>query len=303
MNEWEDYWRQGNVSCFPDDPKLNRLLSTAWSEAFRLNIKEKSCSILDLACGGGYLTSLLVEEYKNTDSAIELSLSDICDISVESSSSNVNLQLFPKINNESLPFTKKTFDFIISNFGFEYSEKIQTINELSRVLSDTGRFVLNCHHVDSQIIKDSVDISNALVLWLETSETQNLILELFSKNSAGQHIDKNKQSKLLIDEFVNINNKTNGGISKSGLLESILPLLKNNIQQMETIDEYNILELNYKNYLKRIQAQVNAALTNEKIEVIKDQFLRNNIKLDEIRYLSLEDKIVSVYIQGSREHC
>jgi ubiquinone/menaquinone biosynthesis C-methylase UbiE len=303
MNEWDDYWSQGNVSCFPDAPKLNRLLLKEWSEAFRLNIKENSCAVLDLACGGGYLTNLLVEDYRNTDKKIQLSLSDMCDINVQSSSANITLQLFPKVNNESLPFNKNTFDFIVSNFGFEYSETIQTINELSRVLSHKGRFVLNCHYIDSQIIKDSVDISNALILWLETSKIQSIIVDLFSNSNTARQIDKNKESKLLIDEFVNINNKTNGGISKSGLLEAILPLLKNNIQLLPTMDDYNTLERNYKNYLKRIQAQINAALTDKKLVTIKEQLLLNNIILDEVKYLTLDDEIVSVYIQGSANFC
>lgn len=301
MNEWDDYWSQGHVSCFPDDPKLNQIFANTWSAAFKNNVGN-NCSILDLACGGGYLTDLLITEYKNTDKRLQLSLSDICDIHVKSSSSNVVLQLYPKVNNELLPFKNNAFDFIISNFGFEYSQTEKTIDELARVLNNKGRFALNCHFIDSQIIKNSIDIVDALMFWLETNEMQKMTETLFTNDHSSQ-FDKRQQSKLLIDELASIDKKTNGGIAKSGLLEAILPLLKNNIQLLPTLDEYNTLKCNYKNYLKRIQAQINAALTKEKIIVIKERFLRNNIHLDEIKYLTLDDKVVSVYIQGSRNVC
>lgn len=82
-------------------------------------------TILDIACGRGFLTKLLAPEYKLTGADI------VIDKSLINSMPNVS---FKETSLESLPFKDKEFDTVICAHTLEHVQDVQSaINELKRV--------------------------------------------------------------------------------------------------------------------------------------------------------------------------
>lgn len=66
MDEWSDYWKQGNISCLPEknDYNFRLTLENLWIEVLSKSLNDNN-RVLDLACGNGFLSHLVSKN--NTD--------------------------------------------------------------------------------------------------------------------------------------------------------------------------------------------------------------------------------------------
>lgn len=131
---WTQYWKSGNLhSCFVAGNPFET--DHIWSPF--LDQLPDGSRIVDLACGAGALTRLVVGAGRGflvtgVDYASELPPIPGADVQ-----SDIAL--------ESLPFPDGSFDAVISQFGFEYADKRPALKEALRVLSDGGRLAFLAH--------------------------------------------------------------------------------------------------------------------------------------------------------------
>lgn len=145
--DWSNYW-QGRSANESGDALVgvgiedNKTLNAHWVKAFA-NI-DSTTSVLDVACGAG---SVL----KHADLAGSKNLTGV---DFSDSAINVLIKKFPSASGyvasvDSLPFSENAFDFVVSQFGFEYAGdqnmKMKAAQEMARVAKTNGHISLVTH--------------------------------------------------------------------------------------------------------------------------------------------------------------
>lgn len=160
---WDHYWNlTGALSSFGDAELEfgypDKILEF-WSD---LVISEKNCNYLDLATGKGALAIWLQNRIDNLGFCGKVYGCDLANINkdkITSKNPSIN-ESIKKVSFdfntplEKLPYPDNTFDVIVSQFGFEYSDWSNSLPEAIRVLKENGKISLMLHTTESVITKD-----------------------------------------------------------------------------------------------------------------------------------------------------
>ncbi|WNO61971.1 class I SAM-dependent methyltransferase [Rheinheimera sp. MMS21-TC3] len=148
---WNSYWLSGLVhSClgkFVESP--DSAINQFWHAQFAKLTAGKR--VLDLATGNGALPKLLLNEIKN----IQIDAVDLAQIAPPwlSAENQHNVRFHSGVNMEMLPFSAEEFDLVISQFGLEYANWPQALDDAARVCKHSGSFAFVMHHADSLILQ------------------------------------------------------------------------------------------------------------------------------------------------------
>lgn len=169
---WSRYWSAGVVhSCAGSyDATYSGVIGNFWRAAF-LALPEHA-RVLDLACGNGPLARLLVTLPERHD--LRCDAVDLADIAPPwlaelTPEQRERVSFRGRCSMEELPFPSGSFQLVVSQWGFEYSDLDRAVPELLRVLAPAGRVQLLVHHKDAAPVRlaaDEVDHMN----WLQAPE-------------------------------------------------------------------------------------------------------------------------------------
>lgn len=160
---WDQFWADGFITTFGASLQNNYqgVVRDFWEREFdRLS---EEVSILDVATGNGAIAILLqtiaMGKNKNVevfavDSAEINEISNCDDSSISEASRRV--KFYGRTPCENLPFKENSFDMVVSQYGFEYSDINKSSQEIYRVLKQGGKFSAIIHHAESSLIKRSV---------------------------------------------------------------------------------------------------------------------------------------------------
>lgn len=111
---------------------------TPWViDQLKKHFPDKSCSILDIGCGGGFLTNALAKE-KHSVVGIDLSEESL---SVARQKDETHSVIYQKEDAYALPFQKESFDVVCSMDFLEHVEKPEKIiAQAAHVLKPGGLF-------------------------------------------------------------------------------------------------------------------------------------------------------------------
>jgi len=159
LPQWSSFWKQGFITTFggskPDN--YDGVVRDFWREKF-VDLPDKS-RILDIATGNGAIATIAAQIGLAHDKDFFVAATDLARISTDIVGSDDTVQLRESIEFhsdtpcEDQPFDDNYFDFVSSQFGFEYSNIERTLQEARRVLKAGGQFIAIGHHIDSQLIK------------------------------------------------------------------------------------------------------------------------------------------------------
>lgn len=138
---WSHYWRGGageSLQAHPASPLYGFV-----SEYFLNRIKSQE-SVLDIATGNGALLRRLPAEHDGLCAGVDYS-----DISPQLELRNRHN--FARMDGSSLGFTDNSFDWVVSQFGFEYVAREPALAELFRVLRNQAQVLLLCHREGSYL--------------------------------------------------------------------------------------------------------------------------------------------------------
>jgi 2-polyprenyl-3-methyl-5-hydroxy-6-metoxy-1,4-benzoquinol methylase len=130
------YWHNGERCCpdFPDENFFNHFKVYRFASQFCLGRK-----ILDVGCGTGYGTSHLAESAKM---AVGIDLSRQAVRYARKRYRNPNLE-FLRMSAESLEFTERSFDFVLSTENFEHlHDHRANLRQIGSLLTDDGMLLL-----------------------------------------------------------------------------------------------------------------------------------------------------------------
>ena len=163
LEQWSRFWQQGFITTFGAKQANNYdgVVRNFWVDHF-LELPAGT-RILDIATGNGAIATLAAEVGDKYDKNFFVAATDLAAINSEIIVDSETSRLREKIcfhshtPCERQPFEDAYFDFVSSQFGFEYSNIELTIREIRRVLAPGGKFISIAHHVDSRLIKSSRD--------------------------------------------------------------------------------------------------------------------------------------------------
>ena len=172
MQHWDDYWQNTKaLNSFAEGEQgsgYNGAIAEFWHQQF--TALPANARILDLACGNGAL-AVLALQFNNE---FQVYGSDAAQINPQGQFSEQDnaypflqqIRFFPSMPSEQLSFADQSFDAVYSQFGFEYGDSEQTLQQIRRVLKPGGRFTALIHHSASFITKDCQDGINTLAYFL-----------------------------------------------------------------------------------------------------------------------------------------
>lgn len=139
---WSGFWaQQGSArtrGCIPNASSSIDQVQERWWREFAAKLPRKA-RVLDLGTGSGFVLAKLHA------ARLDLRL-----VGVDSASilppARKPIQLRPQVSIEHLPFGKTSFDAVVSQFGYEYSDTQRSALEVARVLAPDGRVSMIVHH-------------------------------------------------------------------------------------------------------------------------------------------------------------
>jgi len=155
---WTQFWADAAQSrCAAVAPGIWQSLMRHWG-AFARALPH-GARVLDLGCGAGAVGRMLLEARD------DLRVTGI-DAARVPATKLAGMVLLSEIDMESLPFEDRSFDAVVSQFGFEYSRTDETANEVARVLVPGAKLSFLVHHSQSAIVRANRERLGAVVAFL-----------------------------------------------------------------------------------------------------------------------------------------
>ena len=155
---WTLFWADAAQSrCATGAPEIWQALMRHWW-AFARSLPH-GARVLDLGCGAGAVGRMLLAARD------DLRVTGI-DAARVPRSTLPQMELRSEVDMESLPFEDGSFDAVVSQFGFEYSQTDETAGEVGRVLAARADLSFLVHHSQSAIVHANRERLGAVVAFL-----------------------------------------------------------------------------------------------------------------------------------------
>lgn len=152
---WSRFWRQGYITSFAGELSNNYTgtFRSYWENVVQeLATKSGPLCAIDLGTGNGAIGQILLESAINSGIALNVHGIDSATIKAQQIE---GLRFHQGVVMEDLPLPDNSADLVVSQFGFEYSDTEQTLQEITRVMRKKGLLRLICHSDNSEIVLGS----------------------------------------------------------------------------------------------------------------------------------------------------
>lgn len=203
---WSRFWAGGSLQACAGG--LVDELGNFW-RAIAGQIQGAAC-VLDVATGNGIVPWHLLK-YSNDLNPFEIDAIDLANVKPDwwqelSSSMQQRVRFHGGIAAEQLPFSNNSMQWVVSQFGLEYTPLAITLPELRRVLSRDGHLALILHDVDSLIVAKAKEERNHLEWFqgVEFFEKAGLMCRTISRARTAEgraELNTDQQALSLRSEF------------------------------------------------------------------------------------------------------
>lgn len=217
---WSTYWSSGALhSCTSSfHGNYSGILADFWMEVFQ---ERPARRMLDLATGNGAVPKLALECIRTRPlEIVGVDLADILPDWINDGQKDI-LHMHSGVHLETLPFSDGEFDLITSQYGIEYAEWPQAVNEAVRVCEAGGRLACVIHHENSVVVRvgeqentnlsllladDGVlDAASKVLPWLGDARHATVPASNFPEKvqaRLGYNTAMDKIAEVLVDNFV-----------------------------------------------------------------------------------------------------
>lgn len=309
---WNNYWIEGFITSFGKefDKSYNGIFKDFWNSAFSRIVDNSR--VLDLATGNAGVPIMLLEYQLKTQLKVSITGTDIAKTvnkeSIRELAKNEaldwsKLKICNGVDSAKLPFEDNYFDYVISQYGFEYSEFRTTMDEVLRVLKPKGRIAFLIHANDSVILKRNSKALSAMKYVFQENSVFSTFIELIE--SMGNISSRDDLLKLKSDVFAeNHRNRLNHQMQEAvdnfgdvfmdtGFADLVGDLMSKYV--MSPISVKRKMITGYRAQLiehsERLEDLVNAAYDETKLQEIQDVLLKLSYKVDVNEVTSSEGKL------------
>jgi ubiquinone/menaquinone biosynthesis C-methylase UbiE len=309
---WSEYWSQGHKTSFGNDFKhcYEGRLQEAWGNVFKA-INSKS-TVLDLCTGNAALLRLAEQDMTNFPE-VNFTGVDYANVTASDHFTQLqNIELLFNVNIEKLPLKNNTYDFVISNYGIEYSDLAKSLAEVYRVMSDNGHAIFICHFHDSVFIKNNRQELMMISTMLEKNGVlevlQGLVNALTNKSMyskippSKEHLqaleDAEHYRHLLNDKLAIIANNFTKAFYQSDFLGFLKYLLSTKVENKKI--ELKLFRKGMLSHQGRLYEMVNAALTKEQIDKLSVMFKAHALYITKTEVLKSQEGAIGYQIYTSK---
>jgi len=322
MNHWSEYWQSTEaITSFEEGEQsqgYSGLTKIFWESSLK-KIHHKNYRALDIGTGNGGLAVLLLTIAKEKSQGVTFDAIDPAHIdphriiskSILSNDIKDKISFFPEIYSEKTPFNSNSYELIVSQFGFEYSDIRRSLEEIDRLLADDGFFIALCHSKKSSITQDSSNGISVYKFLLRTSpliSTIELLIDLALKiipQIGDENWLKHPYFKILIYQvewiFEQASYNFKGetftpwidDVSRS-IYQVINNLQKKHLNNISSLLRKNIKSLD--NHAKRLEEQISSSLSESDKEEIEELCKLYFSKIN-IETIYLEESVECIAIQ------
>lgn len=280
---WSEYWDNGSLTSFSDKSgNYVGPLERVWKAFFYSQTEAKK--VLDLGTGNGALLELASSICKDS---ILMGV-DYADIKTQKLP-NKSYEIIGKTNIEKLPFKASSFDVIVSQFAIEYSDMSSAINECARVLKSGATFQFICHHYDSIILKENINILTCL------HEIPCLLLHLYNFKVKGDF----KAHDKVLEHGRSLQAQFGSGFAGTDFI-NFYHYVKSLNDKAQLEKSFDLYKRNLESHKARLTALQNAALTPQRLSYLQDVLLQNFTSVDVELLSSNLNKTIAYKIYGTK---
>jgi len=155
---WSRYWASGALHSCPGSFRGNYdgALAGFWQRRFAdVGVGQR---VLEIGAGNGALAQLFLRATAASGTCASLDAVDLARVAPDwlrrrPPAEQARVRFHAGVRAEQLPFPEQHFDVVLSQYGFEYADRVAASAELLRVLAPAGRACLVMHHADSRIVE------------------------------------------------------------------------------------------------------------------------------------------------------
>lgn len=200
IDAWTAYWQSGRcASCF-EGSEAEVQLTSHWNSL--VDELEDGARVLDLATGNGTVARSCAARARMRRISLRIDAVDAARIDPPARVADPErllqgVSFRGGVLLESLPFPDKSFDAVLSQFGFEYADEALAAAEAARVLAPAGRLQLIVHALDGAVSHDIRRRLERLHSVLEDHGPVALVLALARAAEAGDVAALNRNAAYL----------------------------------------------------------------------------------------------------------
>lgn len=147
------------------------------------NLLPSGSRILEVAPGPGYLSIRLAQTGRYAVVGLDISKTFVEIAQGKAGEAGVNVD-FQQGNASAMPFADSTFDFIVCCAAFKnFSEPVQAIREMERVLKPGGQALINDLRKDASLAAIDAEIAGMNMNWINRLFTKLTFRNLLLKNA------------------------------------------------------------------------------------------------------------------------
>ncbi|MFU8831429.1 MAG: class I SAM-dependent methyltransferase [Wenzhouxiangella sp.] len=283
---WDRYWQDGRgAACQADERGFYQgVIASTWSRLF--TTLPAGCRLLDLATGNGAVPALAAELLSPGQFPVEIHGVDSARIRPmleQQPAGGIRFRWHPRTRNESLPFAAGMFDGVVSQYGVEYGDLQRTVSEVGRILRADGWLQWVCHWRDGDIARDAADEAERAGRLRALSLPARISALVKRQQRNGCYIPNSHQRTWHLAEAVRVKHGLAEGfdIARSTPTQPVgnLGLFLHNLAHLYQHREQHPVEEMLERmarcdeellaHQQRLEAQVRAALTNERVDQLK----------------------------------
>ncbi|WP_042153275.1 MULTISPECIES: class I SAM-dependent methyltransferase [unclassified Pseudoalteromonas] len=271
MEHWSQFWggnKFGDCFSLDGNSNLTHVLIHYWNDYFTK--KEISGFVLDLACGNGFVGKCAIKKMKEThcigvEQAIDIETTHYHDVDTGS-----QLKILKGLSIAETRFVENEFDLVVSQFGLEYAVVNESlIKHVIKQIKPGGELNFIAHHSKSFICIQSEKELKIIKYINNQQKIFNGIRKLINSSSEEERDDFIKG---IIEKGIEIYGE---GISEVEHIFQLIIKLVASIKYGVQREHISELESHYIAYEKRLEEQLNVALSpqklNDLISIIKNE--------------------------------
>ncbi len=302
---WSQYWQQGYLTSFGSSIKNNYqgVIKECWFRFFdKLTEQDK---VLDIGTGNGALIAL-AQAHPSLDCnfvGIDYANVNVCDKSLIGKR---NIEFISNVQAEDMIFDASKFTAAIAQFSLEYTNVEQSIEEVSRVLVNKGKFQFVCHHSDSLIVQPNNKLLQTALKILDKDGALDTLKQLIKELGQNTGLKSNKAEKLrhklniLVDDFFKVDGLAFQNTNFPSLIKSVFTQKKLAARQKIIYQFEEELE----GQISRFTQLSNAALNQTDKECLILLCQQANLIIEKNEIMLQEDgQVLAHVISGHKFHC